>query len=148
MTLLFRNLTIDPSEPVSNWPTEGVQTALERGDIDDWRRLAVEVRRDPWGRTARQIEEVLRYSRPYGVAELMESILADARARAEGTEREQVAMEIREAISSSGMSRAEFAARIGTSASRLSTYASGRVTPSAALMVRIRRVAGKRVASN
>ncbi|MFD2862989.1 helix-turn-helix domain-containing protein [Salininema proteolyticum] len=38
------------------------------------------------------------------------------------------------------MSQAEFAERIGTSASRLSTYISGKVMPSAALMVRIRRV--------
>jgi hypothetical protein len=32
------------------------------------------------------------------------------------------------------------AARIGTSASRLSTYVTGKVTPSAALLVRMRRV--------
>ncbi len=35
---------------------------------------------------------------------------------------------------------AEFASRIGTSTSRLSTYAAGKVTPSAALMLRIRRL--------
>ncbi|WP_225983846.1 helix-turn-helix domain-containing protein [Epidermidibacterium keratini] len=37
---------------------------------------------------------------------------------------------------------AELARRTGTSRSRMSTYASGKVTPSAAMMLRIERVAG------
>ncbi|MGF1647054.1 MAG: helix-turn-helix domain-containing protein [Kineosporiaceae bacterium] len=45
----------------------------------------------------------------------------------------------------SGLTSTEFASRIGTSRSRLSTYASGRVVPSAALMVRIRRTRRARV---
>jgi DNA-binding transcriptional regulator YiaG len=142
MPLAFRNLTITPEAPVSEWPTEAVQAALERGDLADWHRIAVAFQTDPWGRTARQVEEVLSHSRPYGVAEAMETALARARQRAEASERAAVAAEIREAVERSGMSQAEFASRIGTSASRLSTYASGKVTPSATLMIRIRRVAG------
>jgi ribosome-binding protein aMBF1 (putative translation factor) len=91
-----------------------------------------------------QVEEVLSHSRPYGVAEAMETALARARERAEASERAAVASEIREAVERSGLSQAEFASRVGTSASRLSTYASGKVTPSATLMVRIRRVAVQR----
>jgi len=138
--LVFRNLAITPDAPVSSWPTEAVQIALERGDLDDWGRIVVEIEREPWGRTARQVEEVLSYSRPYGVAELMESVLADVRLAAEGREREDVAAEVRDAIERSGLSRSEFASRIGTSASRLSTYTTGRVTPSATMMLRIRRL--------
>jgi DNA-binding transcriptional regulator YiaG len=141
MALTFRNLAISPDDPVSTWPTEAVQTALERGDLDDWRRLADEIKRDPWGRTARQVEEVLSHSRPFGVAELMESALADIRAAVEARERAEVAAQVRIAIERSGLRRAEFAARIGTSTTRLSTYATGRVTPSATLMLRIRRLA-------
>lgn len=141
MPLAFRNLRISPDAPVSSWPTEAVQTALERGDLDDWRRMVAEVKRDPWGRTARQIEEVLSHTRPYGIADVMEVMIARARARAETDERKQVAGEVREVIARSGLSRSEFASRIGTSTSRLSTYATGNVTPSAALMVRMRRVA-------
>jgi ribosome-binding protein aMBF1 (putative translation factor) len=118
-----------------------VATALERGDLADWHRIAAEVRADPWGRTARQVEEVLSYSRPYGVAEVMETVLARARERTEADERAAVAAEITEAVKRSGLSRAEFASRIGTSPSRLSTYTSGKVTPSASLLLRIRRVA-------
>jgi DNA-binding transcriptional regulator YiaG len=148
MPLTFRNLTTDPSEPVANWPNEAVQTALERGDLADWHRLAAEVMRQPWGRTARQLEEVLTYSRPYGVAEAMEEVIARARTRAEQAEREEVAAEIRRAVDRSGLSRAEFASRVGTSTSRLSTYVSGKVVPSSTFMVRIHRLLDETESAN
>jgi hypothetical protein len=140
MALAFRNLTITPDDPVASWPTEAVQAALERGDLEHWQRIVAELKRDPWGRIARQLEEVLSHSRPYGIADAMETVLARARARAEAIERDEVAAEVRRAIARSGLDRSEFASRIGTSPSRLSTYATGRVTPSAALMVRMRRL--------
>lgn len=143
MALGFRNLTITPDAPVSQWPTEAVQAALERGDLADWHRIVVAIGADPWGKTARQVEEVLSHSRPYGVAEAMEMALSRARQRAEASERAAVAADIREAVRRSGLKRAEFASQIGTSASRLSTYASGKVTPSATLMLRIRQVADR-----
>lgn len=140
MPLAFRNLTVTPNAPVTEWPTEAVQAALERGDLADWHRIVAAIQADPWGRTARQVEEVLSHARPYGVTEAMQTALSRARQRAEANERAAVAAEIREAVERSGLSQAEFASRIGTSASRLSTYASGKVTPSATLMLRIRRV--------
>ncbi|MFE3545661.1 helix-turn-helix domain-containing protein [Nocardia sp. NPDC059177] len=139
--LQFRNLNISPDAPVAQWPTEAVQTALERGDLDDWRRIGAELRRDPWGPIARRLEEVLSHSRPYGVAEIMEGLLERARAGAEAAERRHVAAEIRRAVSESGLTSTEFASSIGTSASRLSTYLNGKVVPSATLMLRIRQVA-------
>jgi DNA-binding transcriptional regulator YiaG len=141
VALTFRNLAVTPEAPVSQWPAEAVQTALERGDLADWHRLVAEIGAHPWGRTARQVEEVLSHSRPYGIADAMELALSRARDRVEASERAAVAAEIGEAVRRSGLSRAEFAAQIGTSASRLSTYASGKVVPSATLMVRIRRLA-------
>ncbi|MGH3662815.1 MAG: helix-turn-helix domain-containing protein [Micromonosporaceae bacterium] len=144
MPLAFRNLAVSPADPVTRWPTEAVRAALERGDLTHWQRLASQIARDPWGRTARQVEEVLSHSRPYGVADAMESVIAAVRAREEQGERDAVAVEVRQAVADSGLSRAEFASRIGTSASRLSTYASGTVAPAATLMIRIRRlVAGR-----
>lgn len=142
MPLSFRNLTTDVSDPVTEWPTEAVQAALERGDLHDWHRLVAVIGRNPWGRTARQVEEVLSHSRPYGVAEAMETVIARARERARRQEREAVAAEVRLLVDQSGLSRAEFAARIGTSPSRLSTYVTGRVVPSATLLVRMRRLSG------
>lgn len=69
----------------------------------------------------------------------MEQAIATAREETEGAERRAVAAEVDQLVRASGLSRAEFASRIGTSASRLSTYATGKVTPSAALLVRMRR---------
>lgn len=140
-TLAFRNVDASPEDPVSDWPQEAIQAALERGGLSDWRRLAEAIKTQPWGPIARRVEEVLTYSRPYGVASAMERVIAQARAAVESTERESVAEEVNRLIDASGLSRAEFASLIGTSPSRLSTYASGKVTPSAALIVRMRSAA-------
>lgn len=83
---------------------------------------------------------MLTHSRPYGVAELMERVISDARQQVVAAERAAVAAEVAELVESSGLSRAEFAAAVGTSTSRLSTYITGKVTPSAALMLRMSRL--------
>lgn len=139
-SLAFRNVDVSPDSPVEGWPTEAVQTALERGGLSHWRRLTAAIRAQPWGPVARKVEEVLSHSRPYGVAELMERVVAQARQEMEATERAEVAAEIQRLIRKSGLSRREFASRIGTSPSRLSTYATGKVVPSAALLVRMQHV--------
>jgi DNA-binding transcriptional regulator YiaG len=141
MPLAFRNVDASPDQPVARWPSEALQAALERGELGQWRRTAAEIRAEPWGPVARQTEEVLSHSRPYGVAEAMERVIARARDDAEQHERQAVAAEIAALVAQSGLSRAEFASRIGTSASRLSTYATGKVTPSAALLIRMRQLA-------
>lgn len=139
-TLAFRNVDVSPDDPVSAWPQEAIQAALERGGLSHWRRLAEEIVAEPWGAVARRVEEVLVYSRPYGVTVAMERVIARARETTERAERRTVAAEVSDIVRGSGVSRAEFASMIGTSASRLSTYATGKVTPSAALLVRMRRV--------
>ena len=68
--------------------------------------------------------------------------IARARDAAEASERQAVATEIDGLVRESGLSQAQFASQIGTSASRLSTYVNGKVTPSAALLVRMRCVTG------
>lgn len=143
MSLAFRNVDVSPEDPVEVWPTEAVLTALERGGLGHWRRLTAAIREDPWGPVARRVEEALDVSRPYGVGVLMADVLVAARARAECAERAEVAAEITRLLAASGLSRAEFASAIGTSASRLSTYLSGKVTPSAGLLVRMRSVAAR-----
>ena len=139
-TLAFRNVDASPTDPVSEWPQEAIQTALERGGLSDWRRLAAAIQAEPWGPVARRMEEVLTYSRPNGVAVAFERAIGQSRDDTETAEREAVAAEIHGLLAQSNLSQAEFASRLGTSASRLSTYASGKVTPSAALLLRMRRV--------
>jgi DNA-binding transcriptional regulator YiaG len=139
--LKFRNVNASPDDPVDTWPFEGILAAVERGTLPDWRRLAAAIRADPWGPVAQQVLEAVRLSRPYGTAELLEGVVSRARKLAADSEREDVAAEVRELAGRSGLSKQDFAERIGTSRTRLSTYMSGKVMPSAALMVRMRRVA-------
>jgi DNA-binding transcriptional regulator YiaG len=139
--LRFRNITASPNDPVDTWPFEGILAAVERGTLPDWRRLATVIRADPWGPVAQQVLEAIRLARPYGTAELLEGVVGRARKLAADSEREDVAAEVRDIVGRSGLSKQDFAERIGTSRSRLSTYMSGKVVPSAALMVRMRRVA-------
>src|SRR5271165_3638634 len=138
---MFRNIDASPDDPVETWPFEGILAAVERGTLPDWRRLATAIRADPWGPVAQQVLEAIRLSRPYGTAELLEGVVARARELAVDSERADVASEVRDLVGRSGLSKQDFAERIGTSRSRLSTYMSGKVVPSAALMVRMRRVA-------
>lgn len=140
MTMAFRNLTVTPDDPVAEWPTEAVQAALERGGLGEWRRLAAEIQADPWGLTARQVEEVLGHSRPYGVSELLTGVIEGAREEREMAERQVVAAELRELVAKAGVTQAEFARRLGASASRFSSYVNASVVPSATLMVRARRL--------
>jgi DNA-binding transcriptional regulator YiaG len=83
---------------------------------------------------------VLTYSRPYGAGSAMERVIVETREATEAEERKAVAADVDRLVRTSGLSRTEFASRIGTSTSRLSTYVTGRVTPSAALLVRMRHV--------
>ena len=139
MTVSFRNVDAAPSDPVATWPYEGLVTMIERGLIADWESLIAELRRSPWGPTARRVESYLGYAEPSATARLFTLILERARADAEADERAEVAARVRAAIATSGMTAAAFADAIGTSPSRLSTYASGRVVPSAALLLRMER---------
>jgi DNA-binding transcriptional regulator YiaG len=139
--LKFRNVDASPNDPVETWPFEGILAAVERGTLPDWRRLAKAIEADPWGLVAQQVLEAVRLSRPYGTTELLEGVVHRARKLAIESERAEVAAEVRTLVRGSGLSQQDFAERIGTSRSRLSTYISGKVVPSASLMVRIRRVA-------
>jgi DNA-binding transcriptional regulator YiaG len=146
--LKFRNITASVDDPVETWPFEGILAAVERGTLPDWRRLAAAVRADPWGPVAQQVLEAVEMSRPRGTSELLTTVIERARQDAADAEREQVASEIRDLVVRSGLSKQDFALRLGTSRPRLSTYISGKVTPSAALMLRMRRVAAQAEARN
>jgi DNA-binding transcriptional regulator YiaG len=138
--LKFRNITASVNDPVETWPFEGILTAVERGTLPDWRRLSAAVRADPWGPVAQQILEAVELARPYGTSDLLTTVIERARQDAADAERDEVAGEVRDLVNRSGLSRQDFAVRLGTSRPRLSTYMSGKVTPSASLMVRMRHV--------
>ena len=141
MPVQFRNVDASPSDDVRTWPYEALVTVIDRGLVQDWQPVFAEIRRSPWGRAARRIERYLSYREPDGVGTLFRLAVARARSDADRADRDAVAVRLRTAVARSGLTNAEFAERVGTSASRLSTYLNGKVTPSAAMMLRIEQAA-------
>ena len=74
---------------------------------------------------------------------LLGRAIARSRREADVRERAEVAAEVRALMTSSGLTVAELASRVGTSRTRLSTYRSGRVVPSATMMSRLRRTVSR-----
>lgn len=137
MTLQFRNVDASPDDDVRTWPYEALVTAVDRGLVPDWQPLFAEIRRSPWGPVARRIERYLTYREPDGVGTLFALAIQRARADRERNDKAEVAARVRAAVAASGLTNAQFAELVGTSASRLSTYLNGQVTPSAAMLVRM-----------
>jgi len=141
MALRFRNVDADPTDDVRTWPFEALATAIDRGLVPDWQPIFAEIRRSPWGPVARRVERHLGAREPDAATTLFRLAIDRARADSEQADRADVAARIRVAVDRSGLTDAQFAERIGTSASRLSTYLTAKVTPSAAMLVRIERTA-------
>lgn len=141
MSVAFRNVAGSSRDDVRSWPFEALVAVLERGLVPDWRPILAEIRARPWGPFTRRVERAAATLAEPGVEALMTRAIRTARVRAEESERDEVARRVRAAIVRSGLTASAFAAEIGTSASRLSTYAHGRVTPSAAMLLRIERAA-------
>lgn len=141
--LKFRNLTVSPDAPVADWGFEGVLAAVERGDVTHWRRIALALSADPRGKVSAEVAEVVHTVEDPGMAILFARLAANALQQSEKAERSQVAAELRAHLDASGLTRTEFARRLGTSSSRLSTYLSAKVVPSAVLLVRARGLGGK-----
>ncbi|NKY05519.1 hypothetical protein HF998_00660, partial [Cellulomonas hominis] len=55
----FRNIDADPTDPVDSWGVEGMLTAIERGYLPHWQRIAAAVRAAPDGQAARDLEVAL-----------------------------------------------------------------------------------------
>ena len=133
----------DPDQPVEFWPTSAIRSALQGGDIATWKRIAAALKRDPYGRTARQVEEVLAGTRPYGISKALWEVLERARTHLEANERAEVARHVRLLIDRSGLGQQELASRIGVAPEDLAAYLDGSTSPSAALMIRMRRLSDR-----
>jgi predicted DNA-binding protein (UPF0251 family) len=129
------------STPVAYWPTDEIRTALQGGDLSDWQAIVHALKRDPFGRTARQVEEVLESVELYGISTALQEVLARAREDLEEAERNEAAHEILVLFEKSGLRHGEFASRIGISGGEFANYLSGATSPTVAMLVRMRRVA-------
>ncbi|AQT82479.1 transcriptional regulator [Mycolicibacterium litorale] len=135
--------TFNDSRPVEFWPTASIRAALETGDITIWQRIVVAIKRDPFGRTARQVEEVLEHSQPYGISKALSEVLVRARNHLEANERAEAARHVRLLLDRSGLGEQEFASRIGVEPADLTTYLDGSISPPASLMIRMRRLSDR-----
>lgn len=135
-TLQFRNINATPADPVEQWGVEGILAAIDRGSLPHWRRVAAAIVADPWGPVAADLEEALRLAEDVGVAATLRRILASAREDVDASAKAEVQRRLHTLVETSGLTAAQFAQRLGTSASRMSTYLAGKVVPSAALLVR------------
>lgn len=134
---------IHDDRPVEFWPTSAIRSALETGDITVWQRIVVAIKRDPFGRTARQVEEVLEHAEPLGVSKALSEVLTRSRAHLEANERAEAARHVQMLLDRSGLSEQEFASRIGVPAADLAIYLDGKISPPASLMIRMRRLSDR-----
>ncbi|HVK27815.1 MAG TPA: helix-turn-helix transcriptional regulator [Nocardioides sp.] len=120
---------------------EDLLEVFRSGDVPLWRRLVLATLAEPWaGRTDAHLSMLDPDLRP-GEFAGVRALAQMARRIAEEDERRAVADHIRTTIASTGLTQREFATLVGTSPSRLSTYVTGNVTPSAAMLLRINRMA-------
>lgn len=129
--------------PVEYWPTAAIRAALETDDMTVWQRIVAAVKRDPYGRTARQVEEVLETARPYGVSKALSEVLVRTREHLEATERAEVARQIQAMLRRSKLEPQEFASRIGVSNESFATYLEGKTSPPASLLLRMQQLSDR-----
>ncbi|HKH50440.1 MAG TPA: XRE family transcriptional regulator [Mycobacterium sp.] len=129
--------------PVEFWPTSAIRAALETDDLTVWQRIVVAIKRDPYGRTARQVEEVLETARPYGVSKALSEVLIRTREHLEANERAEVGRHVQSLLERSGLGPDEFASRIGVPSKEFAAYLAGETSPPASLMIRMRRLSDR-----
>ncbi len=114
---------------------------LEHGTARHWRAALLPLIESPWGPYGEHIVRLTKEANLDAIGTVLQECRTVYQRRQEQRERDAIAREIRRLVAISGLTQRQFAARIGTSPSRLSTYVNGRVIPSAAMLLRIRRVA-------
>lgn len=129
--------------PVEFWPTVAIRSALEDGEIGVWQRIVVAIKRDPFGRTARQVEEVLEGAAPQGISQALTEVIARARRHLESNEMSEAARHVRLLLERSGLAEREFASRIGVTRDDLTAYLEAASSPPASLMIRMRRLSDR-----
>lgn len=129
--------------PVEFWSTAAIRSALETGDIGVWQRIVMAIKRDPFGRTARQVEEVLEGAAPRGISRALTEVLGRARRHLESNEVAEAARHVRLLLERSGLAEQEFASRIGVAREDLTGYLEATSSPPASLMIRMRRLSDR-----
>ncbi len=86
---------------------------------------------------------MLETAQPYGVSKALAEVLMRTREHMEANECAEVARHVRLLIDRSGLGQPEFASRIGVPTDQFAAYLDGRTSPSASLMIRMRRLSDR-----
>jgi DNA-binding XRE family transcriptional regulator len=115
-----RHLEIPPGTPTKALPSAAIVDLLERGDLDDWRPLAVEIARDPFGPFAARLAGLLDAFPMYGTSPMWRAYIERCRARDEGRRAPRQTATLAALRRQAGLTQAELAGRLGISQSDLS----------------------------
>ena len=121
--------------------TDQLLDLVHHGNARRWRAALLPLIESPWGPYGEHVVRLCQEADLPVIGEVLQECRKVYQRRQERRERDAIAREIRRLVAISGLTQRQFASQIGTSPSRLSTYVNGRVVPSAAMLLRIRRVA-------
>ena len=115
-----RHLGYPAGTPVEEWPVAALHDVLERGDLGDWKPIAMAVARDPNGSLAARVLEIVNAYPMYGTSALWRTWIDRRRARAEGAMAPATPLALAKLRRKMGRTQVEIARRIGISQSDLS----------------------------
>jgi len=142
----FRNVDVDPSRPLDEWPAEAIEILIDRGMRSDWARLIAAIEANPWGTASRTAENVASWSEHYGIDILVLDTVAQSRRSCDDRARRKYESRLRGLHKEAGLTLRELAQLAGTSASRLSEYENAKVAPTTDVLGRIEHVIAMHVA--
>ena len=118
--MIHRHLDYPADVAAEELPSAAIVDILERGDLDDWRPIAVAVAREPHGPLAARVLELVSAYPMYGTSPLWRAWIDRCRARTERALMPARALSLAELRRGLGMTQAELAERVGMSQSDLS----------------------------
>ena len=133
----LRNVDVDLTAPVEDWPFEALATVLDRGTVDEWRRVVAAIRSQPWGTVARNTETIIGWGERYGVDALLEEAIRRARRDFQVAARRKHGQRLRRLRLSAGLTLRELGAATGITAANLSKYENGLMSPTLDTVERI-----------
>jgi DNA-binding XRE family transcriptional regulator len=118
--VIHRHLEVPPDTPPEELPLAAIADLLERGDLEDWRPIAVAIRKDPLGELAEKVLRQVDANPVYGTSVLWRCWIDRCRARAEGGPEPKAVTGLAELRRQRGLTQTELAPRLGISQSDLS----------------------------
>ena len=117
--MIHRHLEISAGTPPEKLPSLAILDILERGNLDDWRPLAVAIARCPNGDLARRVSMLIDEYPMYGTSPLWRAWIDRCRARTEGPVVDGI-VDLASFRRQAGLTQVELAQRLGISQSDLS----------------------------